>query len=38
VDDGMSDGQFVALNGLGFTGGTSDDDADYLYLETRIQF
>ncbi len=38
VDDGLSDGQFVALNGLGFTGGTSDDDADYLYLETRVQF
>lgn len=38
VDDGLSDGQYVALNGLGFTGGTSDDDADYLYLETRLAF
>lgn len=38
VDDGATDGQYVLLNGLGFTGGTSDDDADYLYLETRIQF
>lgn len=38
VDDGASDGQYVLLNGLGFSGGTSDDDADYLYVETRIQF
>ena len=38
VDDGATDGQYVLLNGLGFTGGTSDDDADSLYLETRIQF
>ena len=38
VDDGLTDGQYVLYNGLGFTGGTSDKDADYLYLETRIQF
>ena len=38
VDDGATDGTYVLFNGLGFSGGTSDDDADYLYLETRIQF
>ena len=38
VKNGLSDGQFVALNGLGFTGGTRDHDADYLYLEARVKF
>jgi len=38
AEDGATDGQYVLLNGLGFTGGTDDDDADYLYVETRVQF
>lgn len=38
TDDGATDGQYVLLNGLGFSGGTDDEDADYLYLETRVQF
>ncbi len=35
---GLTDGQFVLNNGLGFTGGTRDRSADYLYLEARINF
>ncbi|HOD51372.1 MAG TPA: alginate export family protein, partial [Candidatus Hydrogenedentes bacterium] len=38
TDDGATEGQYVLLNGLGFSGGTGDEDADYLYVETRIQF
>ena len=38
TSSGLTDGQFVLNNGLGFTGGTSDKDADYLYLEARINF
>ena len=37
-DDGATDGQFVTANGLGFSGGSSDDDADYLFLETVLKF
>jgi len=38
VDDGLNDGNFNQLNGLGFNGGRGDEDADYLYLETRLAF
>ncbi len=38
VGDGLDDGNFSAFNGLGFNGGTNDDDSDYLYVETRIAF
>lgn len=38
TDDGASDGQFVALNGTGFTGGSEDDDLNYLFLETVLKF
>jgi hypothetical protein len=38
VGDGLADGNFTANNGLGFTGGSSDDDADYLFLETTLNF
>lgn len=36
--DGAEEGAFVSFNGLGFEGGTSDDDLDYLFLETEISF
>jgi hypothetical protein len=38
VEDGLTDGQFVAGNGLIFTGGTGDEDADYVFVETRLSF
>lgn len=38
VGDGLADGNFGDSHGLGFLGGTDDDDADYVYLETRIRF
>jgi hypothetical protein len=38
VDDGLKEGNFNSSNGLAFNGGTSDDDADYVYLETRLSF
>jgi hypothetical protein len=40
ADDGLTDGQYVVLNGLGFTGSDTndDDDADYLFIETEIRF
>ncbi|MDX9973477.1 MAG: alginate export family protein [FCB group bacterium] len=38
VDDGLKDGSFTSNNGLVFNGGTSDDDADYVYVETRLSF
>jgi hypothetical protein len=38
VEDGSSEGNFINSNGLGFNGGTSDEDADYIYLETQIAF
>jgi hypothetical protein len=38
VDDGAEEGNFNSRNGLVFNGGTSDDDADYVYLETRLSF
>ena len=36
--DGLTDGNYSDLNGLVFSGGTNDDDADYLYFQTRVQF
>ena len=40
VGDGLEHGNFGDSNGLGFLGGTNGagDDADYIYLETRISF
>jgi len=38
VGDGLEDGTFNIRNGLLFTGGTDNKDADYVYLETKIQF
>jgi hypothetical protein len=38
VGDGLSDGNFSAGNGLAFNGGTGDDDADYVYFETKLCF
>ncbi|HRK33321.1 MAG TPA: alginate export family protein [Candidatus Hydrogenedentes bacterium] len=38
VGDGLQDGQFSAGNGLLFNGGTSDDDADYIFIETKLCF
>ncbi len=38
VNDGLKDGNFISNNGLGFMGGTSNDDADYLFVETKIAF
>ncbi|NIA15675.1 MAG: alginate export family protein [Nitrospiraceae bacterium] len=36
--DGLTDGNYSDLNGLVFTGGTDNDDADYLYVQSRLQF
>ena len=38
VGDGLAEGNFVTNNGLGFTGGSADDDADYLFVETTLSF
>ncbi|MBI4557805.1 MAG: alginate export family protein [Candidatus Hydrogenedentes bacterium] len=38
TDDGLDEGNFTQANGLVFDGGTSDDDADYVYFETKIAF
>jgi hypothetical protein len=39
ADEGVGEGQFSGLNGLGFIGGGGDeDDADYVYFETKIGF
>ncbi len=38
VEDGLSDGHFIAANGLGFTGGSITDDSDVVYFETGISF
>jgi len=38
VDDGLADGNFVVGNGLANWRGTDTDDADYLYVETKICF
>ena len=36
--DGLSEGSFLHRYGLEFSGGTDDDGADYLHLETDIKF
>lgn len=36
--DGLADGSFNDFNGLTFSGGTDDDDADYFFLETALKF
>jgi hypothetical protein len=38
VNDGLAQGQFIAANGLAFTGGSSNNDSDVLYFETGISF
>lgn len=35
---GMAEGNFVVANGLGFSGGTARDPADWIYAETKIAF
>jgi len=36
--DGLAEGHFNAFNGLAFNGGTDDDDADYFFFETILNF
>lgn len=36
--DGLTDGNYVDLHGLSFSGGTSDEDADYVYWEGKLSF
>lgn len=36
--DGLSDGNFVARNGYMYTGGSDDDDGDFVTFETRLRF
>jgi hypothetical protein len=36
--DGLEDGSFNHRYGLEFTGGRGDDDADYVYIDTGLQF
>ncbi len=38
VADGAAQGGFNHSYGLGFCGGTDDDDADYVYFETKLAF
>ena len=38
TDSGLGEGSFSAQNGLVFNGGTDDDDADYIYLGSRLSF
>ena len=38
VGEGITDGQFVRWNGLMYTGGSDDDDADYVYAGCKIYF
>lgn len=38
VGEGLARGHFNVGNGLWFTGGSRADDADYAYIETRLQF
>lgn len=35
---GPGNGNFSSFNGLGFNGGTDDEDADYVYFETTVKF
>ena len=36
--DGLTGGNYIDFNGLLFSGGTDDDDADYFYVQTLISF
>lgn len=38
LGDGAAEGAFVLGNGTQFTGGTDDEDADYVYFETKLSF
>ena len=38
VDDGLSDGAYIYNNGLMFSGGVDDKDADYIAAEMSIKF
>jgi hypothetical protein len=38
VDDGTEDGNLIGGNGMFLVGGNGDDDAQYVYLETGIDF
>lgn len=38
VGDGLADGNFSTGNGFLFNGGSSDDDPNYLYFQTKIAF
>ena len=38
LGEGAAQGNFNLGNGLVFEGGTDDDDADYVYLDTKISF
>lgn len=38
LGDGAAEGNFNLGNGLFFDGGTSDEDSDYFYFETKIKF
>jgi hypothetical protein len=38
TDDGLEEGSFSAQNGLVFNGGTDGEDADYIYLGSRLSF
>lgn len=36
--DGLTDGSYTRWNGLLFTGGSDDDDVDYIYIGTKLNF
>ena len=36
--NGLGEGNFVNANGLGFNGGSADDDANYFYAQTCVKF
>jgi hypothetical protein len=36
--EGLEDGNFSVMNGLGFNGGTDDDDSDYVYMGAKLFF
>ena len=36
--DGLSDGNYVSRNGLMYTGGSEDDDGDFITFETSLKF
>ena len=38
ADDGLEDGNFVALNGLAALAAPDDEDLDYVFVETEISF